>query len=546
MTMRAAILCLAAVAATPAVADDHAPSSLRMREPRPARTRWTPLRLGPRVAQRAPGDPPAPSGDPPATAPSGDPPASPPPGEPPATPPAGEPPAAGPPAKLTDEERAALAQQEGKTEVISVTDSTVEHELFTGRAPVTVVTRADLVASGRASLGDILQSLPMQSNAGNSQVNAGGDGTTRISLRGLGAPRTLVLLNGRRIVNGGNGADAAVDINAIPLPAIERVEILKDGASALYGADAVGGVVNLITRPQFDGTDVSLLTSTSQKGDGTEYDGSFVTGFTTRDKRTYLVVSGGVQRHEAVFAGDRAFSAFQNSYDFANKTRDRATPRSRRPAAGSTRRRSAREGCARRAAPRTRASPTAPAAGPTSSRRATATTRRRPATCTRRRRATTRSRPPATGSTTAPRCCWRSCTSTATAIASCRRSRSPRTARSARTACTTRCTATSLDYRRRITELGPRQYLDDVSMIRAVTGITGSTPASWGRFEDWNYEVSFNYGETHSLVGTTGQLLKPRRRRRARAEHARRQRRPDLRPHAGRRRRPRSSTTSRS
>src|SRR6185295_12452275 len=130
-----------------------------------------------------------------------------------------------------------------------------------------------------------------QSNASNAQVNAGGDGTTRINLRGLGAPRTLVLLNGRRIVNGGSGADAAV-----------------------------GGVVNLVTRPQYDGADVSLLTSTSQHGDGIEYDASFVTGFTTSDKRTYLVLSGGYQRHDPVYAGDRAFSRFQDSYDFTART----------------------------------------------------------------------------------------------------------------------------------------------------------------------------------------------------------------------------------
>ncbi|HZJ66206.1 MAG TPA: hypothetical protein VFD36_22020, partial [Kofleriaceae bacterium] len=65
--------------------------------------------------------------------------------------------------------------EDGKTEVISVTGSTIEHKLFTGRAPVSVVTRADIAASGRATLGDVLQALPAQSNAGNAQVNAGGD-----------------------------------------------------------------------------------------------------------------------------------------------------------------------------------------------------------------------------------------------------------------------------------------------------------------------------------------------------------------------------------
>src|SRR5262249_6760438 len=138
--------------------------------------------------------------------------------------------------------------------------------------------------------------------------------------RGLGAARTLVLVNGRRFINGGPGADASVDVNAIPLAMIERVEILKDGASALYGADAIGGVVNIITRPQFDGGEVSLLTSTSQRDDGSEIDASIVRGFTTDDKRTYLVVSGGYQRHGAVLASQRPFSAVQNSYDFATRT----------------------------------------------------------------------------------------------------------------------------------------------------------------------------------------------------------------------------------
>src|SRR5262249_12864151 len=90
---------------------------------------------------------------------------------------------------------------------------------------------------------------------------------------------------------------------------------------------------NLVTRPQYDGIDVSLLTSTSQRGDGTEYDAGFVTGFTSNDKNTYLVVSGGYQRHDPVFAGDRAFSTFQKSYDFASRTETRnislATPSGR-------------------------------------------------------------------------------------------------------------------------------------------------------------------------------------------------------------------------
>jgi outer membrane receptor protein involved in Fe transport len=539
-----AILCLTAAAT--ASADDRSPRSLRMREPQPGRG-WNPIQLGRRVAQLssdpppddappAPSDtPPPPAADPPAsTPPASTPPASTPPAStPPASPPSGNPPASSPtppaapapsparttpprprlptttPAPEAGDEAAASGEDNGRTEVISVTDSTVEHELFTGRAPVSVVTRADLAASGRATLGDFLQALPMQANAGNAQVNAGGDGTTRISLRGLGAPRTLILINGRRVVNGGHGADAAVDINAVPLAAIERVEILKDGASALYGADAIGGVVNLITRPQFDGTDVSMLTSTSQHGDGTEYAGNFVTGFTTANKHTYLVVSGGYQRHEPVFAGDRAFSNFQNSYDFASRTVTRN---------------------ASLAVPDGRIDASLLGPGAT-----------HPPGC-----ASDACRPNASGSWSdfvaardsyneAPENYIYTPSSRYDVFATAGNKLNDRAAmllevsylhrNSDRQLSPVPFTADStiskdsmynpfgadvLDYRRRMTELGPRQYVDQVSTLRVVVGITGEAPAGLGPFSDWKYEVSYNLGSTKSLSGTTGQLNKLR------------------------------------
>ena len=222
------------------------------------------------------------------------------------------------------EPSAGVPVEDGQTEVISVTDTSIDHQLFTGRAPVSVVTRDDLDASGRAMLGDILQALPSQSNAGNPQLNAGGDATSRINLRGLGVGRTLVLLNGRRFVDGGFGADSAVDLNAIPLAAIDHVEVHKDGASALYGADADGGVVNVVTRPRYDGADVALLTNTSQRGDGMEYDASGVAGFTALDNQSWVVLAADYQRHDPVFASARAFSALQDSYDFATRTETRS------------------------------------------------------------------------------------------------------------------------------------------------------------------------------------------------------------------------------
>jgi iron complex outermembrane recepter protein len=500
-TKLAALLCIVATAA-PAVADDGAPTSLRMRELRPARSWLHPTLLGRRVAQAptdgSPGDAPTPPA---------------PPDEPPATPletpgPAPDAPPASPP-ELAADDSAMDPEEDGKTEVISVTDSPIEHKLFTGRAPVSVVTRADLTASGRATLGDVLQSLPAQSNAGNAQVNAGGDGMTRISLRGLGAPRTLVLLNGRRIVNGGPGADAAVDVNAIPLAAIERVEILKDGASAIYGADAVGGVVNLITRPKFDGTDVSLLASTSQRGDGIEYDASFVTGFNTRDKRTYLLVSAGHQRHDAVLAGERTFSTFQRSYDFASKTEVRNVSL---------------------AAPSGRLAVSSIGAGGI-----------RPAGC-----AADACKPDGNGGWTdfvAPGDLYNDAAENYLYTPSSRtnvfatagkrlndhvatfiellylRRNNDRQLSPVAFVADSPISKDSmynpiggdiLDYRRRVVELGPRQYLDNGGVFRFVLGVTGNVPETSTVLKNWSYEVSYNYGATKALAATTGQLLKPR------------------------------------
>src|SRR6185436_13049137 len=179
---------------------------------------------------------------------------------------------------LSDEELAKLAEQEAKTEVITVTGSLIGRKEVDSPSPVSVVDKEKLQSAGITNVGDILQKIPAQGNAINAQNNNGGDGSTRVNLRSLGTNRTLVLLNGRRVVPSGLGADDSVDFGTIPLAMIERVEVLKDGASAIYGSDAVAGVVNVITRSNFNGTEASLYTGTSQKGDGNNYDLSFVTG----------------------------------------------------------------------------------------------------------------------------------------------------------------------------------------------------------------------------------------------------------------------------
>jgi outer membrane receptor protein involved in Fe transport len=310
------------------------------------------MHWGKRVAQAATPDQPAGSDQPPAdgttpppapdpAAPAADPPsdADPPPAADPAAADPAVPAAAPPPdpvpeatpdatptpvveqtPNLSDEELEKLAEQEAKEEVITVTGSTIERKTLTTPAPLTILNRDDLNASGRATVGDIIQQLPAQSNAINAQINNGGDGSTRVDIRGLGAARTLTLLNGRRLVPGGTGADTSVDINSIPLAVIERVEVLKDGASAIYGSDAIGGVVNIITRTDFHGTEASIYTGVSPAGDGLTYDASFVTGHNSENKKGNILFSAGIQEQQSIFAGDRAFSKIDRDFDFDAKT----------------------------------------------------------------------------------------------------------------------------------------------------------------------------------------------------------------------------------
>jgi iron complex outermembrane receptor protein len=203
----------------------------------------------------------------------------------------------------------------GEEEVIVVTGSIIERRELTTPAPLAVLDKADLDAAGVASIGQILQNLPSQSNAINVQFNNGGDGSTRVSLRGLGAGRTLVLVNGRRHVAGGTGADASVDLNAIPTAIIERVEVLKDGASAVYGSDAIGGVVNIITRSDFEGSEASVYTGITGDGLGQVIDVSGVTGLTS--DRGNVVFAAGYTDQQSIGAGDRDFSKEDKLYDWS-------------------------------------------------------------------------------------------------------------------------------------------------------------------------------------------------------------------------------------
>jgi iron complex outermembrane receptor protein len=154
-------------------------------------------------------------------------------------------------------------------DTVVVTGSRIRGAADERTAPVTEISQQELARGGNDSLGRALQRLPFSTgSAPNTNVNNGGDGSTRVDLRGLTPKRTLVLLNGRRLPNGGVGADSSVDIDSLPLSMVERVEVLTTGASAVYGADAIGGVVNVITREDVEGVEVGAQFSQAERGDG--------------------------------------------------------------------------------------------------------------------------------------------------------------------------------------------------------------------------------------------------------------------------------------
>ena len=138
-------------------------------------------------------------------------------------------------------------------EEITVTGSRVKRTIFSAAAPVEVMDREEIEKTGAQNVEDLIQHMTVASGSGY-RGGGGGPGTAQINLRGLGAGATLVLLNGRRIVSSAAGITVPfVDISTIPLAVVERVEILKGGASAIYGSDAIAGVVNIITRKDWAG-----------------------------------------------------------------------------------------------------------------------------------------------------------------------------------------------------------------------------------------------------------------------------------------------------
>ncbi|KTF34063.1 TonB-dependent receptor [Xanthomonas vesicatoria] len=200
----------------------------------------------------------------------------------------------------------AIAQEAGTTNLdkIEVTGSRIKSADVETSQPVLTLTRQDIDKQGVTSVADVLQRVAANGAALNRTFNNGGDGSSGIALRNLGSARTLVLVNGRRWTT---GLDGSVDLNTIPTAMVERIDILKDGASTIYGSDAIAGVVNIITRKNFDGAEAGVNVGQYSDGDGQRQAYDFTIG-TTTDRAT-LMVGASYVKEDSVMAGDREISA---------------------------------------------------------------------------------------------------------------------------------------------------------------------------------------------------------------------------------------------
>ena len=195
---------------------------------------------------------------------------------------------------------------------VEVTGSNIRRVQSETAAPVQTLTREDIDRSGKASVAELLQTLSVdnQGSVPTTFGNGFASGASGISLRGLGTASTLVLINGRRVAPYGladDGQKVFVDLNMIPLEAVERVEILKDGGSAVYGSDAIAGVVNIILKKDYKGTSIKATYGRSSYGDGIEKRASVTTGFGDLDKDKYnILFNFEVARKGEIWNSDRA------------------------------------------------------------------------------------------------------------------------------------------------------------------------------------------------------------------------------------------------
>ncbi|MDP2633531.1 MAG: TonB-dependent receptor domain-containing protein [Pseudoalteromonas sp.] len=207
---------------------------------------------------------------------------------------------------------AADATSAEKVERIEVTGSRIKRADIEGASPVTSIGRLAIESSGVQNIGELLQTVAQADLSGLTQLTNntnGNDGSQTISLRNLGDNRTLVLVDGRRFLALGGGQ---VDISQIPIAIVERVDILADGASAVYGTDAIAGVVNIITKDGFEGVSLDASIGANFEGDGEYKQAGLSIGTIKGDTSLFLNISKSEEKE--IGAGDREISKYPVAY----------------------------------------------------------------------------------------------------------------------------------------------------------------------------------------------------------------------------------------
>lgn len=199
------------------------------------------------------------------------------------------------------------ASQATTLDRVEVTGSRIRQVDVETAQPVLMISRADIENQGFNSVADILQNISAAGSppfSRSSPLTANQEaGGSYISLRNLGAQRTLVLVNGKRL---GISTSGYQDVSSIPSAVVERIEVLKDGASSIYGSDAIAGVINIITRSDFDGAEVNVYYGQYGQGDGTVQNYDFVAGFS--GDRGSVTIGAEQHKEDEVWAKDRWFS----------------------------------------------------------------------------------------------------------------------------------------------------------------------------------------------------------------------------------------------
>ncbi len=217
---------------------------------------------------------------------------------------------------------AALPAAAQETQRIEITGSSIKRIDAETALPVQVVTRQDIQKSGATNVEQLMLTIGANTSSGALMANGASGATTgsisSISLRGLTSIRTLVLINGRRVAPYGigfTGDSVSVDVGSIPIAMIDRVEVLKDGASAIYGSDAVAGVVNFILRRDYGGGELQIDAGDTQHGGAASQRAALTVGFGDGN-RWNLMLSGSLQKDTALVGKDRKFARV--GYSFAN------------------------------------------------------------------------------------------------------------------------------------------------------------------------------------------------------------------------------------